>query len=63
MYKGDQIATWGYPGPPTREANQVLASYIIPDIVQQAVRGTDKKAIDDAISFGVNQMKSVFGTL
>ncbi len=62
-YKGDQLASWGYPGPPTREANQVLATYIIPDMVQVAVRGTTKKAIDDAVGFGVNQMKSVFGTL
>ena len=60
-WKGDNIATWGYPGPPTAQANQVLAQYIIPDMVQTAVRGTSKSEVDAAISFAKNQLKTIYG--
>ncbi len=38
-YKGDVIHTFGYPGPPNSEAQQVLAGFHIPDIVGTYVRG------------------------
>jgi multiple sugar transport system substrate-binding protein len=60
-WKGDNIATWGYPGPPTAQANQFLAQYVLPDTVQQAVRGTTKTEVDNAIKFCVTQMKSISG--
>ena len=59
-WKGDNIATWGYPGPPTAQANQVLAQYIIPDMVQTAVRGTTKNEVDAAIKFAVSQLKNIY---
>ena len=59
-WKGDNIATWGYPGPPTAQANQVLAQYIIPDMVQTAVRGTTKNEVEAAIKFAVSQLKNIY---
>lgn len=61
-WKGDKIATWGYPGPPTAQANQVLAQYIIPDMVQTAVRGTSSSEVENAIKFGVSQLKNIYIT-
>lgn len=60
-WKGDSIATWGYPGPPTAQANQFLAQYILPDTVQTAVRGTSKSDVENAIKFCVSQMKAIPG--
>lgn len=59
-WKGEKIATWGYPGPPTKQANQVLAQYIIPDMVQTAVRGTSSSDVNNAINFAVGQLKTIY---
>lgn len=55
-YQGDLLQTFGYPGPPTPAAEEVLAQYIIPDMIAKTRNGS----VDDAIKFGTDQMKPIF---
>ena len=59
-YRGDVVQTFGYPGPPSYEATQVLASFVIPDMVQKAVTKPGKPGVDDAVKFGIDRMKSIY---
>ena len=55
-YSGDLIQTYGYPGPPNAAAEEVLAQYILPDMVAKAVQGT----VDDALKFGMGAIKPIY---
>jgi multiple sugar transport system substrate-binding protein len=47
----------GYPGPYTREASQVMDSYIIVDMMAKVCQGV---SIDDAIKWAVSEMKKIY---
>lgn len=56
-YRGDLIHTFGYPGQPNYAANQVLANYVIPDMVATAVKQPGSAGIQAAIDFAVSKLK------
>jgi hypothetical protein len=47
----------GYPGPYTREAAQVMDSFIIVDMMAKVCRGVP---IDDSIKWAVDEMKKIY---
>jgi ABC-type glycerol-3-phosphate transport system substrate-binding protein len=55
-YTGDIVQTYGYPGPPNPAAEEVLAQYILPDMVAKAVQGS----VDDALKFGMGAIKPIY---
>ncbi len=59
-YKGDDLTTIGFPGPPTAEAINFEASYAFSDMVGIAVRGNSKDAVGDAIKFGQEQFAKAY---
>ncbi|HEX6513456.1 MAG TPA: substrate-binding domain-containing protein [Chloroflexota bacterium] len=59
-YKGDDLTTIGFPGPPTAEAINFEANYVFSDMVGIAVRGNSKDAIGDAIKFGNEQFAKFY---
>ena len=50
-YRGDVVQTFGYPGPPNYAANLVLANFVIPDMVQTAVKQQGSAGVEAAIAF------------
>jgi hypothetical protein len=59
-YRGDAIASFGYPGPPTYEATQVLATFVIPDMIQKVTTVSGDAGVKAAVDFGVARMKSIY---
>jgi multiple sugar transport system substrate-binding protein len=59
-YKGDDLTTIGFPGPPTTEAINFESNYVFSDMVGIAVRGNSKDAIGDAIKFGQEQFAKFY---
>ncbi|MGI8553331.1 MAG: ABC transporter substrate-binding protein [Dehalococcoidia bacterium] len=56
-YKGDLLQNYGWPGPANAPAEEVLAQFLIPDMVAKVQQGT---SIDDGIKFLINQMKPIY---
>ncbi len=56
-YRGDLIHTFGHPGQPNYAANQVLANFVIPDMVANAVKQPGSAGIQAAIDFGKSKLK------
>lgn len=56
-YKGDLLQVYGYPGPPNGAAEEVLAQFIIPDMVAKVMQGATP---DQAIKFAADQMKPIY---
>jgi len=50
-YRGDKVQTFGYPGPPNYAANLVLANFVIPDMIQTAVKTPGDAGVKAAIDF------------
>ena len=50
-YRGDVVQVFGYPGPPNYAANLVLANFVIPDMVQTAVKQPGSAGVEAAIAF------------
>jgi multiple sugar transport system substrate-binding protein len=55
-YRGSVINTFGYPGPPNYAANQVLANYVIPDMVATAVKTPGSQGVQQAIDFAKSKL-------
>jgi multiple sugar transport system substrate-binding protein len=56
-YRGDVIHGFGYPGQPNYAANQVLANYVIPDMIATAVKQPGNAGIQAAIDFAKSKLK------
>ena len=56
-YRGDLVRTFGYPGQPNYAATQVLANFVIPDMVATAVKQPGKAGVDAAIQFAKDKLK------
>jgi multiple sugar transport system substrate-binding protein len=50
-------AFFGYPGPPTPAAQEVLTTFVIPDMFTRVARGG---AIDDAVAWGAGEMRRIY---
>lgn len=59
-YKGNDLTTIGYPGPPTTEAINFESNYVFSDMVGIAVRGNSKDSIGDAVKFGLEQFAKFY---
>jgi hypothetical protein len=49
--------TFGFPGPVTAPAAEVLATYVVPDMVGRYFRGGDLEA---SIGWGMEQIKGIY---
>jgi hypothetical protein len=56
-YRGRQLHMFGYPGEPNYAANQVLANFVIPDIVATAVRQPGPGGVQAALEFARAKLK------
>jgi len=59
-YRGDLVQTFGYPGPPNYAGNLVLANYVIPDMVQTAVKQPGNAGVQAAIDFATPLLKRYY---
>ena len=57
QYRGDLIHTFGYPGQPNYAATQVLANFVVPDMVATAVKQPGTAGIQAAIDFARSKLK------
>jgi multiple sugar transport system substrate-binding protein len=55
-YKGDLLQSYGYPGPANAAAQEVLAQYVIPNMVAKAQQGS----VDDAIKYATSQLQPIY---
>lgn len=54
----DKVAyVFGYPGPATAPAAEVLSTFVLPDMVARYCRGED---LESAIAWGMGQIKSIY---
>ncbi len=56
-YQGSLLQTYGYPGPQNPAAEDVLAQYILPDMIAR-LRGNG--TVDDALKFGHDQIAPIY---
>ena len=50
-------AVFGYPGPATAPASEVLSTFVVPDMLTRYVRGEN---LESAIKWGMGQIKSIY---
>ncbi len=56
----DKVAyVFGYPGPATAAASEVLSTFVLPDMLARYCRGED---LESAIKWGMGQIKSIYAT-
>ena len=53
----DYAFTYGYPGPPTAAAEEVNATFVIPDMVGMYLRGS---SLEDTLSWTERQLKRIY---
>jgi multiple sugar transport system substrate-binding protein len=51
-------AFFGYPGPMTPPAQEVVTSFVIPDVFTRVARG---ESVDDAVNWGVGEIRRIYG--
>jgi multiple sugar transport system substrate-binding protein len=55
-FQGDILQTFGFPGPPTPAAEEVLVQFIVPDMVAKVRNGS----VADAIKWATDQIKPIY---
>jgi multiple sugar transport system substrate-binding protein len=60
-YRGDVLEIFGSPGPPNYAADQVLANYVLPDMVATAVKQPGSGGVNAAIQFGKQKLALYYG--
>ena len=52
------VAFYGYPGPSTTPIQEIVNTFIFPDMVTRVARG--KESIEDSIKWGVGEYRRVY---